>query len=189
MNIYLTGFMGSGKSRLGKHLAQALDLKCMDTDRLIEEKLGIGIPEIFSRWGEAFFREEETALIHSIREENALIVTGGGLPCFNGNMEYMRLHGYTVYLQVPLEILFGRLRERNNRESRPLLKDKSDSELRAYLEETLKNREKFYKEAHFIFDPTRQKTGSLKEHLIKVALSPITECKIKTERIGNKRNS
>lgn len=175
MNIYLTGFMGCGKSRLGKHLAQALDLKCIDTDRLIEEKLGMGIPEIFSRWGEAFFREEETALIHHLKDENTIIVTGGGLPCFNGNMEYMRMHGYTVYLQVPLEILFGRLKEKNNREIRPLLKGKSDSELRAYLEETLKNREKFYKEAHFIFEPIREKTGLLKEHLIKVALSHRTE--------------
>lgn len=164
--------MGSGKNRLGEKLARVLQRKVCDTDRMIEDRFHLEIPEIFSRYGEDFFRKEEAELLRNITQENLLIITGGGLPCFHGNMHFMKQNGYSVYLKVPPSVLFGRLREKKNRDKRPLLAKKTDSELKQYIEQTLAEREKFYLEADYVFDTSEHKAEILKKHLLE--LNPIS---------------
>ncbi len=156
MRVYLIGFMGSGKSTFGKKLAAKLNMPFVDTDKAIEQAQGKTIPQIFSEYGEAYFRSLEAAFIRSTTEyTSALISCGGGTPCFNDNMDWMRENGITVYLKVPEEHLFQRLRTRTAK--RPLLAGMDDDALRAYIRDMLQKRSAFYDRAHQIVDPTAVK--------------------------------
>ena len=87
MRIYLIGLPGSGKTTLGKQVAKALNLTFIDMDEKIEQTEGKSISEIFSKEGEAYFRDIERAMLHQVaQEENCIISTGGGAPCFFDNM-------------------------------------------------------------------------------------------------------
>src|SRR5437773_11285939 len=97
--IFLMGFMGSGKTFFGKQLAQLLNYEFIDLDELIGKNEGATIAEIFFSKGEAYFRSKESSLLKSLSQnENAVIATGGGTPCFHDNMKWMNEHGITVYL-------------------------------------------------------------------------------------------
>lgn len=151
MNVYLIGFMGCGKNRIGKKLASRLKLEFSDTDFLVQEMSGMEIREIFARYGEGFFREKERDALRSIPNDDRLVITGGGLPCFESNMDYMEQNGYTVYIEVPVPILWARLNNAKNREKRPLIGRLDGAELRKYIETALYEREAFYKRADYIF--------------------------------------
>ena len=145
--IFLIGFMGSGKSTLGKYLAETLNYDFIDSDLWIEKEQGISIDSIFSSKGEAFFRELELKFIENLNLFNpTIIATGGGLPCFNGNIEKMKEIGTVIYLKVSPEIIVERIKFDDRR---PLLNKQDDNEKIDFIQNKLKERNVFYKQAHF----------------------------------------
>lgn len=148
--IFLIGYMGAGKTTLGNALAKKLDLQFIDLDNYIEGRFHKTISEIFAEKGEEGFRDIERRMLHETGEfENVIISTGGGTPCFFNNIEYMNSQGTTVFLDVPVERLFIRLCIA--RSKRPLIKEKSDDELRAFIAEQLGKRVEFYSKASHTF--------------------------------------
>ena len=141
MRIILIGFMGSGKTALGKRLAKKLQYPFFDTDLLIEKHEGKSIQEIFNQLGETYFRKQEANLIRSFQfPEDCVIACGGGLPCHNENMKQLLRLGFVFYLKLSVDFLTKRL-ELNN-ESRPLLSGLETAKaLQDYVAQTLSQRE------------------------------------------------
>lgn len=159
MRIFLTGYMGAGKTTLGKAFAREMKVPFIDLDWYIEERFHKTIRELFAERGEASFRELERNMLHEVGEfEDVIISTGGGTPCFFDNMEYMNARGQTVFLDVDVEILFRRLRIAKRQ--RPILQGKSDDELRAFIVEALEKRAPFYSQARYRFDGGRLESRS-----------------------------
>lgn len=151
IRIFLTGYMGAGKTTLGKAFAREMNIPFIDLDWYIEERFHKSIRELFIERGEASFRELERNMLHEVAEfENVVISTGGGTPCFFDNMDYMNEHGQTVFLDVHPDILFERLRVAT--QQRPILQGKTDEELRAFIVEALEKRAPFYSQASYRFD-------------------------------------
>ena len=151
IRVFLTGYMGAGKTTLGKAFARELNVPFIDLDWYIEERFHKSIRELFIERGEASFRELEQNMLHEVAEfEDVIISTGGGTPCFFDNMEYMNEHGYTVFLDVNPDILFRRLCLAT--QQRPILQGKTNEELHAFIEETLAKSDSFYTLAHYRFD-------------------------------------
>ncbi|MDL2323049.1 shikimate kinase [Bacteroidales bacterium OttesenSCG-928-A17] len=147
--LFLIGYMGSGKTTLGKCLAKKLGLSFIDIDLFIGNRFRKSIDQIFREYGEEKFREMEHAILREIVGfEDTVISTGGGTPCFFNNMGLMKEYGTTIYLKVDSEELTKRLK--NGKNNRPLLKDKSNTELQEFIEENIKKRETYYNEADFI---------------------------------------
>lgn len=169
MNIYLIGFMGCGKNSVGKEIASALELEISDTDALVQEVAGMDIPEIFRRQGEAAFRQMENEVLRSIPDKR-LVITGGGLPCSEANLAYMKQNGYIVYLEVPVPVLFERLRTIENKMQRPLICRLDDNELENYIQTSIEKRKVFYEQADYIFHIPRQKTDILIKKLKNIKL-------------------
>lgn len=148
--ILLIGYMGAGKTTLGRALADELGLQFIDLDLFIEERFRKTIREIFAERGEEEFRRIEQSMLHEVAEfEDVVISTGGGTPCFFDNIEYMNRQGTTVFLDVPVERLFIRLSIA--RSKRPLIKEKNDEELRIFIEEQLQKRMPYYSKASHTF--------------------------------------
>lgn len=149
MKIFLIGFMGAGKSLVGKHLAERLGLDFMDMDAVLEAKEGMSIQEVFLRKGENYFRKLEAASLRELdRLSNVIIATGGGMPCYFDNIKWMNEHGITIFLDVTVEELAARLRCESDK--RPLLKGTLPRELRVFIENKLEERIEFYNQAQFI---------------------------------------
>lgn len=167
IRIFLTGYMGAGKTTLGKAFARELNVPFIDLDWYIEERFHKSIRELFVERGEASFRELERNMLHEVSEfEDVIISTGGGTPCFFDNMDYMNGHGQTVFLDVHLDILFNRLRVVTHQ--RPILQGKTDEELRAFIADALEKRAPFYVQARYRFDAghlesRRQIAGSVQQ--------------------------
>jgi len=141
--------MGSGKSTTGKWLAERLDHEYIDLDDYVEKMTGLSVSTIFSSQGEKVFRElEKKALIEVTRKSRIVIATGGGIPSFSDNMDLMNRSGKTVYIKVSLENLFKRLVK--EKDHRPLIRGKSESELKRYIKDKLEEREIFYRKAQFV---------------------------------------
>ena len=147
MRIYLIGFMGSGKTSIGKQVAQQLGIPFVDTDAYIVSQQGKSIAAIFAEEGEKGFRQMEHQALLSLSKEvtDAVISTGGGLPCFSHNMDFIQQDGVSFYLDVPVQELQRRLRL--EKDHRPLLQNKDDAELLAYIQEALAQRLPFYSQA------------------------------------------
>jgi shikimate kinase len=149
--IYLTGFMGSGKTTAGRKLATCLGWPFIDLDKVVEERCHRTIPQIFSEHGEQFFRNAEAAALRTFSDsEKVVIATGGGAPCYSGNMEHMLENGIVIYLKLTP----GQLRDRleGSQDERPLLKNLSHDELLSYIENKLEERESFYRKSDIIAD-------------------------------------
>ena len=130
VRIFLTGYMGAGKTTLGKAFARELGLSFIDLDWYLEERFHQTISQLFAERGEDGFRRLEQKMLHEVGDfENVVISTGGGTPCFFDNMDYMNAQGQTVFLDVDEETLFRRLRVATAQ--RPILRGKSDAELTA----------------------------------------------------------
>ncbi len=141
--IFLIGYMGAGKTTLGKALASHLSYEFIDLDWYIEEKIGQSIPSFFSDQGEKAFREiEHSSLIELLGKENAILATGGGVPCFYDNMELMLKSGVVVFLEASQEVLFQRLKDTLHQ--RPVLRSKTETELREFIASSLKVRMPYY---------------------------------------------
>ncbi|MCD8185495.1 MAG: shikimate kinase [Rikenellaceae bacterium] len=146
MIIFLIGYMGCGKTTVGKPLAKALGLSFVDMDHYLTDTCRKTIPQLFEDLGEEGFRKLEHQTLEQLsRQDNLLIATGGGAPCFFQNMETMNRRGITLYLQVSPEGLAARLR--HGCEKRPLLRGKSPEELLTFIRHALSQREEFYRQA------------------------------------------
>jgi shikimate kinase len=148
--VYLIGFMGAGKTHTGRRLARLLEVPFIDLDQWIEEAAGRPITEIFAREGETGFREREREALHrTAGYDDAVVATGGGLPCFFDNLHWMNQHGLTIYLQVPPLILRQRLLR--GLAHRPLLTGKDEQELQSYILDKLQERSPYYQQAEVIY--------------------------------------
>lgn len=143
MIIFLIGYMGCGKSTLGKPLAKALGYEFIDSDQWIEEQSNKRVEEIFLTEGENGFREKESEFLESIsNKENIVVSTGGGMPCFHNNIDAMNRIGKTIYIKIAPKTILNRVV--HSKKKRPLLENKSEMELLEYIETNLKQRELFY---------------------------------------------
>lgn len=149
--IFLVGFMGSGKTTLGKKLANHLGLAFVDLDYLIVQRIGMSIPAYFEQYGEQKFREQESQLLKEQGGLAAVISTGGGSPCFFDNMQWILENGLAIYLHLTPKALHSRLQQ-SNIATRPALKGLKDEALLQFIEEKLREREFFYKQAHIHID-------------------------------------
>ena len=152
-NIYLIGMPSSGKSTLGKELARNLSYTFTDMDKLIETREQKTISEIFSNQGEAHFRELEKKTLQGFQPDQSMVIaTGGGVPCFHDNMQFIKNNGVSVFLNVELDDLAKRLYKAQGN-NRPLL-DKSQSEeaFIASIKKTYEERLPFYKQADIQVD-------------------------------------
>ena len=147
--IFLIGYMGSGKTTVGQLVAAKLGYNFIDMDTHIEGKLFKSVSQIFTELGEQHFRQLEQQSLHEIAEfDNVVIATGGGVPCFFDNIDYMNERGVTIYLKLsPLE-LAGRL-ESSHANKRPLLAGKKGEDLLMFIKEGLAMREPFYSKSKY----------------------------------------
>lgn len=154
MLFFLIGYMGSGKTSLAKRVSKLTGIPYIDSDKAIAQGTGKTIPEIFEQDGEAHFRSLEHQFMAELEPNQDLIIsTGGGLPCFNDNISLINSKGTSFYLQLSPEKLFQRLTQSNT--ERPLIKKLSGDDLLAYLKSHLAEREKFYLKAHHLIDANR----------------------------------
>ncbi len=149
--IILIGYMGAGKTSIGRRLAMALGLQFYDLDWYIEMRYHTRVAEIFKEHGEEHFRDLERRMLHEVAEfEDVVLSCGGGTPCFYDNMDYLNQQGETVYLKADPEVLAMHLKM--GRIERPLIKGKSPDELEQYIRESLAVREPFYTKAKHTLD-------------------------------------
>ena len=141
MRIYLTGFMGAGKTMVGRSLAQKLGCEFIDLDYQIEHTSGETIESIFETGGESEFRKRESEILRNTNKDPAVISTGGG--CFIYNRDWMLNNGKVVYLKVPFDTLVTRIGAET---SRPLWRN---------AKQLYDDRELIYESAHFQVDGTR----------------------------------
>lgn len=149
--IILIGYMGAGKTTIGRQLAMALGLQFYDLDWYIEMRYHKKVSEIFAEQGEEHFRDLERRMLHEVAEfEDVVVSCGGGTPCFYDNIQYMNQQAETVYLKLEPEVLAMHLRM--GRTVRPLILGKTEDELLQYIKDSLAQREPFYRQAKHILD-------------------------------------
>ncbi len=149
--IIFIGYMGSGKTTVGKAISKATGMPFYDLDWYIETRMRKTVAQIFAERGEEGFRQIEQNMLHEVAEfEDVIISCGGGTPCFFDNMEYLNNQGQTVYLKATPEVLQQHLLM--GKGDRPLIKDKTPDELLTYIREHLQTREPYYSQARYTFD-------------------------------------
>ncbi|WP_456484669.1 shikimate kinase [Desulfurobacterium sp.] len=151
MKISLIGFMGCGKSTVGRLLSKKLNFPFIDIDEEIGKKVGTSIPEIFRQFGEDFFREKEIEIFKAIISnfDKVIISTGGGMPSYKNNLKILNERSISIYLKADFETLWERIKADSNR---PLVKRGKNELMKLY-----KTRENFYKKAKIIIN-TQNKT-------------------------------
>ncbi|HDH28329.1 MAG TPA: shikimate kinase [Euryarchaeota archaeon] len=160
-NIVLTGFMGAGKSSVGKRLAEHLGLSVVDTDEVIEEDSGMKISEIFSRFGEPRFRELESEAVKRVSKlTDHVIVTGGGVVLKAVNIENLRKKGIIIYLHAAPETIYNRVKDETHR---PLLQV---ADPLAKIRELLESRSQFYANNDIEVDTTNLSVDEVVEEII-----------------------
>ena len=149
--IILIGYMGSGKTTVGKVLSRELKLPFYDLDWYIENRMHKSIHQIFNEKGEEGFRKIERNMLHEVAEfENVIISCGGGTPCFFDNIDYINQQGESIYLKCRPDVLSAHLRM--GKTIRPLLLNKTHEEVELFIGEQLAQRENFYGKARHIID-------------------------------------
>ena len=149
--IILIGYMGAGKTTVGKALAKELRMPFYDLDWYIESRMHKTVKAIFDERGEAGFRKIEHNMLHEVAEfEDIIISCGGGTPCFFDNIDYMNRQGETVYLKATPEVLYGHLKM--GKTIRPLLLNKTADEVQVFIREQLAQREPYYSKAKYVLD-------------------------------------
>lgn len=149
--IILIGYMGAGKTTVGKALAAELGLRFYDLDWYIESRMRKTVAQLFAELGEEGFRRIERNMLHEVAEfEGVLISCGGGTPCFYDNMQYINQQGLTLYLKASPKVLYKHLKM--GKSVRPLLLNKTPEEVQRFISEQLKAREQFYTRAQFTLD-------------------------------------
>ena len=161
MNIVLTGFMGTGKSKIGKRLAKKLGMSYLDTDELIEEREKDSISAIFKKKGEKYFRRLETKVVKEVALlDNFVISTGGGVVLREGNIRLLKKNAFIVCLFASPEIILKRTKGDDNR---PLL---GVSNQKKRIEELLALRKPYYEKADFSVDTSASDSEGVVEEII-----------------------
>lgn len=162
MKIFLIGYMGCGKSTLGRKIAKATGYRFVDMDAAIEEREGASISDIFHYEGEEYFRKAERALIEELgaADDNLIISTGGGAPTWRDNVAYMNSVGQTFYLRRTAKQIASRLSP-HGRQKRPKLRGLNDEELVAFMTENMAEREPFYSQAAWTIDCAERSDAEL----------------------------
>ena len=150
MKIFLTGFMGSGKTHWGKKLGQKLLIPFFDLDEKIVEHCGKPITQIFAEKGEEHFRLLEKEVLYMLTEshETFVMATGGGTPCFYNNIDYLKKKGTVVWINTSIDGLYNRLVK--EKDKRPLIRDVPDGELKLFISKKFSSRKIFYQQADII---------------------------------------
>ncbi len=149
--IILVGYMGSGKTTIGKALSKETGMMFYDLDWYIESRMHKTVSQIFAERGEEAFRKMEYNMLHEVAEfEDVIISCGGGTPCFFDNMDYLSRQGDVVYLKASPDTLYKHLLMA--KVERPLLKDKTQDELIDYITTHLAEREPYYQKAHHVLN-------------------------------------
>lgn len=146
--LFLVGYMGCGKSTIGRKLARALHLEFVDTDHRIEEREGATVIDIFHYEGEERFRTIEREVLEEVitAERASVVSTGGGLPAWGDNMARMNEVGRTIYLKRSAENIASRLSP-YGRQKRPRLRGLNDEELVIFMREDMAKRDPYYSQA------------------------------------------
>lgn len=161
-NIILTGFMGAGKSAVGKKLAERLSMEIIDTDDVIEQESGMKISDIFSQFGEDHFRKLEKMVVEEISTfNNHVIITGGGVVVNKENIENLRKNGIIVYLHTTPEVIYERVKSETHR---PLLQAKDPMKK---IKELLDYRAQFYANNDIEVDTSNLSVDEVVEEIIK----------------------
>lgn len=165
-NVVLVGFSGSGKTTVGRELAIRLGLEFVDLDSAVEQKYHASIPHIFQKYGESVFRQcEYQTLMEKLAQSGLLIATGGGAPAFKDAMQQIKTHAFSVYLKLPEETLFNRLKF--SKKNRPLTSSLSDGELRDYVRKTLQKRLPYYQMADLSVNEEDMDVDKIVEKIMK----------------------
>lgn len=162
--LFLIGYMGCGKSTVGRKLARRLQTDFIDTDTLIEEREGATVSEIFQLAGAEYFRRVERDVLDAVIAAGGapVVSTGGGMPAWGDNLDRMRDAGITIYLKRSAEQIASRLSP-YGRQKRPRLRGLSDAELIDFMRRDMAGREPFYLRAHWTIDCTDRSDNDLIE--------------------------
>lgn len=170
MNVYLTGYMGSGKTTAGRRLAAKIGYEHLDIDALFETTYRISVLRFFERYDEAAFRKIEAQLIaHTFALKRRVVSLGGGAASYADNMERINRHGLSVYLRMAPESLFVRLK--NAKRPRPRIAGLTDELLKIRIAEDLRVRAPFYEQARLIVKGENLDVDTLAEEVIQLLLA------------------
>jgi len=176
IRVFIIGYMGVGKTTLGKALGKALNIEFIDLDKYIEHCQRKTILELFDEQGEHGFRMLEQKMLKKISTfENVVISTGGGAPCFFDNMQVMNNAGVTIYLKTEPEELAARLRAAKG--VRPIIAGKSNEELVPFIEHHLNEREQFYNQAQIIYESKKLVTPSDVDDTVNNLINELKKCR------------
>ncbi|GAA0345857.1 shikimate kinase AroK [Bacillus carboniphilus] len=154
--IFLTGFMGAGKSTIARQLGKKLNKQVVDTDQLIVHREGKNIPDIFATKGETYFRQLETEVLTSLDAE-LIVSTGGGLIVRPENRKWMLENGYVIFLDCDIQEIWRRI---NGDKGRPLARNQA--EVTALYE----SRKPLYNQCHFKVDTTHLSIDAITETIM-----------------------
>lgn len=169
MKLFLIGYMGCGKSSLGRKIAKRGGMRFVDMDSVIEEREGASVSDIFHYQGETYFREKERELIEelAVAQDDVVISTGGGVPTWQDNMARMNEIGECVYLRRTAEQIASRLSP-HGRQKRPKLRGLNDEKLVAFMTANMAEREPFYAQAKHCVDCVSLSDEELIEKILAV---------------------
>ena len=167
MVVFLTGYMGCGKSTIARHLSRRTGMRCIDTDSEVEQREGASVVDIFRYNDEEYFRRAERAVLESIVDSgcDAVVATGGGLPVWGDNMEYMNRCGRTVYIRRTAEQIASRLSP-YGRMKRPKLRGLNDVELVEFMRRGIAERSPIYERSMLIVDGEGRSDDELATEII-----------------------
>jgi len=165
MLIFLVGMMGSGKTTIGKLLAEELSLPFFDTDDIITSIEGSSVSEIFQNKGETHFRDIEFGLVNNWKMSHGVVSTGGGLPTHHGIMEILNDKGVTIYLKSSVDTLVSRV---NNDPLRPLVANKTVGEVKKTLSNLLKERKEYYNKSIYTVTTNGNPQEIVKKIIVKI---------------------
>lgn len=148
MRYFIIGYKNCGKTTIGRKLAAKLGMEFIDLDELIEEREGKSVPEIYTEIGDNGFRVKEwEALKEIIRKDNQVVALGGGTPCHCDNMNFIEKYGEVIYIQLDSDTLVSRLKKATK--DRPIVLNKTDEELRNYVQDIREKCEHHYLRAKY----------------------------------------
>lgn len=170
MKLVLLGYMASGKSSIGKILAQKLDILFIDLDNYIEKKENLSISELFKTKGEIYFRKKETYYLQKLLKKDGdfILALGGGTPCYGNNMDLVNQFDASIYLKSSLQQTFLTLSKEENKKSRPLIASISNDDLKEFIAKHLFERAPYYEKAmhHVLID--NKKMDQIAEEILLV---------------------
>ena len=168
MKIILLGYMGSGKSTVGKALANELKLSFVDLDHAIENEIGMSIRDFFEASGELKFRRLENEVLKKVLRENSdmILSTGGGTPCYGNNLDLLKSTSNTkvFYLKASIKTLTERLL--SEKDTRPLIESIGDNDLPEFIGKHLFERSNFYLQAHHVVDIDQKSVETIAKEII-----------------------